>query len=103
MAHAPREICEACRRPLPRVAPDSPVAKRSRFSVAEPRGEEGTLEDLAIQLVERYGDAWPEDLAEQRRGVGLVQVGAPGWRYRALHFAMYAALTLNIEPSEEGS
>lgn len=100
----PGEECPACTRLVPKEKIDSasgPV--RDRISVAVPKGEEGVLDDLMIQVVEKYREAWPEDARSARDGVGLVLVGEKSWKFRVLHYALYAALTLDITPNEEGA
>jgi len=96
------EKCPTCKRPLPKERSDAPIKRRSRLTLTPPPGEEGILEDLLIQLVEKYEEAWPEDAAAMREGIGLVDVGQPFWMYRAMHFAAYAALTQDIVPVEAG-
>lgn len=93
--------CPACHRRVPAVRKDAPTSpKRDRLAIPVPIGEEGVLEDLMIQVVEKYADAWPEDARSARDGVGLALVGESAWKYRVLHFALYAALTLDITPAE---
>lgn len=100
----PGEECPACSRLVAKEKIDAPAGKvRDRISVTAPIGEEGVLDDLMIQVVEKYSEAWPEDARSAREGVGLVTVGQRSWRYRVLHFALYAALTLDIAPNEEGA
>lgn len=68
--------------------------------IYEPVGEEGELEDLLTQLVERYQQIWPDELSE---------VGSRHWRYKALHFGLYSLLTApedvisRLLPSETGA
>lgn len=88
-----RPWCEGCNRPVPEVKSTEPVARRTRITITEPAGEEGVLEDLLIQLVEKYRAVWPDELAP---------VGADHWKYRAVHFAAYAALTADLVPRETG-
>lgn len=91
----PREKCDSCGRPLPNEESDAPTGpKKQRVNLVVPIGEEGVLEDLLEQLVEKYQSVWPDDLGP---------VGAAGWKYRAVSFAAYAALTANLEPSEVGA
>lgn len=76
-----REVCITCGRPLPHQHPDEPVRKRSVISIAEPKGEEGTL----LPLMER--------VAELLHGRGLEQVKPPGekgWRWGTLTYACQA-------------
>jgi hypothetical protein len=77
-------VCSGCNRPLRKVVQASPGRKRSRVIVYEPPGEEGELEDLLAQLVERYKRVWPDTLSE---------VGERHWRYKALHFGLHALVT----------
>jgi hypothetical protein len=86
--------CINCKRPLPKEKPDGPVGpKRERMVLSVPPGEEGVLEDLLIQLVDKYKAVWPDQLGE---------VGDDFWRYKAVHFAAYSALTTDLVPAEEG-
>lgn len=86
--------CDACGRPLPKAKPtDDPGPRRKIFSVSVPSDEHGVLEDLCEQLVEKYQAVWGDELAP---------VGSRMWKYRAVHFALYAALTADLVPTEEG-
>lgn len=98
------EECPACHRRVPqKAADDSTGPTRDRITITVPSGEEGVLDELMIKLVEKYADAWPEDARAARDGVGLRLVGEKSWRYRALHFAVYACLMVpGLEPTEEG-
>lgn len=98
-----REVCETCHRPIPVAKSDDPTGPaRERISITVPRGEEGVLDEMLILLVERYADAFPEDAREAREGAGLALVGSRAWRYRAIHFAVFAALDVGLVPTEEG-
>jgi hypothetical protein len=55
--------------------------------------EEGELDGMLEQIVERYKEVWPD----------LLPVSDSHWRYRCLHLALYHVLTLNLTPAEEGS
>lgn len=96
----PGEECPTCNRKVPHVHQKEPGPKQARFTVLEPGPEAGTLDDLLCQLVEKFQDVWPEDLG---------RLGDKGWRYRALHFGLYALVTaphdvaVRLIPSEEGS
>lgn len=99
----PGTDCPTCGRKIPKVRADAPTgARREVMTVAVPKGEEGVLENMLIALVDRHKDIWPRDFAHMREQVGLEVVGGRSWKYFALHFAVYAALTLDIQPSEEG-
>ncbi len=95
----PGDVCPTCTRKVPHVHDKEPGPKQSRFTVLEPPGEAGTLDELMVQLVERYQEVWPEDLG---------RLGDKGWRYRALHFGLYTLVTAphsvasKLLPSEEG-
>jgi len=85
--------------PVPHEGPTG--AKRDRISVVVPLGEEGVLDDLMIQVVERFQEQWPEDVRAAREGVGLAPVGERAWKYRVLHFSLYAVLTVpGLEPTD---
>lgn len=104
-AMVPGGVCPACSRLVPREPADAATRHaREIMSVSTPRGEEGVLDGMLMQLVEKYADAWPEDARAARANVGLALVGERSWRYRALHFAVYAALNVpGLEPTEEGA
>ena len=93
-------VCSGCERPVHTVAQGPSRPKRSKVVIYEPVGEEGELEDLLTQLVERYQTIWPDILSE---------VGVRHWRYKALHFALYSLLTASPDvaarllPSEKGA
>lgn len=95
----PGAECPACHRKVPVVHDKPPTARQTRLSVAVPVGEEGVLDELLVQWTERVQEVWPEDLGE---------LGDKGWRYRALHYALYALATCPPEvlaqllPAEEG-
>lgn len=70
--------------------------------IHEPKGEEGTIENLMIAVVDKYRDAWPRDHAAMRRQVGLEVVGGRSWKYYVTHFALYAVLMVpGLEPTED--
>lgn len=98
----PGDDCYACNRPVPKISRDARNgSKRSVVSIAEPKGEEGTLESLMIGVVDRFQDQWPRDFAAMRNGIGLEVVGGRAWKYYVTHFALYAALTVpGLEPTE---
>lgn len=93
-------VCSGCNRPVHTVVQGPSRPKRSKVVVYEPAGEEGELEGLLDQLVERYQRVWPDELSE---------VGSRHWRYKALHFALYSLLTAPEEvvsrllPTETGA
>lgn len=99
---ADAEKCPTCKRPLPKERSDAPVKRRVRITLTPPPGEEGVLEDLLIQLVEKYEEAFPEDAAAMHEGVGIGGIGSPFWMWRAIHFSAYSALTQDIMPKEVG-
>lgn len=98
----PGEECYGCHRKVPQKAADAkPGPRRSVVSIHEPHGEEGTLEALMIDVVDKYKEQWPRDHAAMRAGVGLEVVGGRSWRYYATHFCLYAVLTVpGLEPTE---
>lgn len=99
----PGTDCPTCGRKVPKVQADAPHgSRREVMSLAVPKGEEGVLEGMLIQLVDKYREAWPRDYAAMRDSVGLEVVGGRSWKYFCLHWAVYACLTLDIEPREEG-
>lgn len=88
------EKCEKCGRPLPSEKPADPNAPRRKiFSVSVPAEEMGVLDDMCEQLVAKYQERWPDELRT---------VGAKQWKYRAVHFAIWAALEADLVPSETG-
>lgn len=93
-------VCTGCNRPVHTVAQGSARPKRSKLVIYEPTGEEGELDGLLDQLVEKYMRVWPDELSE---------VGSRFWRYKALHFALYSLVTAPDEiatrllPSETGA
>jgi len=89
------EKCESCGRVLPKAKPeDDPGPKRKIFSVSVPRGEEGILEELCEQVVEKY---------KAGAGEHLLPVGEKMWKYYAVHYALYqAAVAPGPLVSEEG-
>jgi hypothetical protein len=57
---------------------------------------------MLIALVDKYKEQWPTDFAAMRDGLGLEVVGGRSWKYRAIHFAVYACLMVaDLKPSEE--
>jgi hypothetical protein len=101
----PGKPCHYCARKFPRVRADAPTGgQREVLSVAVPRGQEGVLDQLLIGLVDKYQEQWPREYAAMRNEVGLEVIGGRSWRYHAIHFAAYAALTVDgLEPVEEGA
>ena len=79
-----KEKCEACGRPKPTLHNKPPEKRQTRFSVAEPIGEGGLLDELLEQIVEKYQPLWADELGD---------IGSKAWRYRALHFALYMVAT----------
>jgi hypothetical protein len=100
----PGEECGVCERPYPKVKSDAQQgARREIIQLHVPKGEEGVLENLLISLVDKHKEAWPRDFAAMRAGVGLEVVGGRSWKYYAVHFSVYAALTVpGLAPVEEG-
>jgi hypothetical protein len=100
----PGQLCPTCQRTIPKVqSDDNPGRKRQVVSVSVPHGEEGALEELMIQVVDKYKEAWPREYAAMRQQVGLVNVGQRSWKYFVLHFALFAVLNVEgLEPVEEG-
>lgn len=100
----PETECPACERPVPKVKSDDQHGpRREVLSLHIPKGEEGELENMLIALVDKYKEEWPRDYAAMRNGVGLELVGGRSWKYFAVHFAVYAALTVpGLAPVEEG-
>jgi hypothetical protein len=100
----PGEECYGCHRPVPKVKSDDRPgpARRSVVSVSEPAGEEGTLENLMIAVVNKYKDAWPRDFAAMRNGLGLELVGGRAWKYHVLYFCLYSVLTVGELAPDEG-
>ena len=94
------ERCPTCDRPLKtHDGPSGPPRKRLTISI--PPGEEGVLEDLLIQFVERFKPKWEGDEP-------MPNVGDRHWKYIALHHGLYALVTAPDEladrlmPSEIG-
>lgn len=98
----PGEECPSCHRKVPtKKKDDKPGARRSVVHIHEPKGEEGTLESLMIQVIDKYQEAWPREFADARDGIGLDVVGATSWKYFVVHFALYAILMVpGLEPTE---
>lgn len=90
--------CPTCGRKVPEVHDKPPGQKQTRFTIAEPIGESGVLDEMLIDLVELYKPHWPDDF----------DIGDRGWRYRACHLAFYTLLSMppdmqaRIVPSETG-
>lgn len=91
----PGEDCFGCHRPVPKIRSDENVgSRREVLSLSIPKGEEGVLEAMLIALVDKYQEQWPRDYASMRAGIGLEVVGGRSWKYFAVAFAVYAALTV---------
>lgn len=99
----PGEECPSCERKVPTLKKDDQHGpRREVVQLSVPRGEEGVLENLLIALVDKHQEQWPRDYAEMRAGVGLELVGGRSWKYYAVHFSVYAALTVpGLAPVEE--
>lgn len=98
---AAAERCPTCDRPIStHEGPSGPPRKRLTISI--PPGEEGVLEDLMIQFVEKFRPAWEMDEP-------MPNVGERHWKYISLHYALYSLVTAPPElsaqlmPSEIGS
>lgn len=98
----PGEECIVCHRPIPKVkSDDQPGPRRETINLTVPRGEEGVLESMWIDIVDRNREAWPRDYAAMRDSVGLEVVGGRSWKYYVAHFCAYAVLTVpGLEPTE---
>lgn len=101
----PGQPCPACHRPIPKIRADSLTGPRRQvLSIAIPAGEEGTLDELLIAVVDKYREQWPREYAAMRNNIGLEQVGGRAWKYHVIHFALYATLMVpGLDPAEEGS
>lgn len=92
------EKCPACGRKLPHEHEGPVPPRRERITISVPKGEEGVVDELLIQLVERYKDAWGD----------MPGVGERHWKYVAIHHALYSLVTASNQalelllPSEEG-
>lgn len=100
----PGEECPSCERKMPALKSDDQHGPRREIvALHVPKGEEGVLENLLIALVDKHKEEWPRDYASMRNGVGLELVGGRSWKYYAVHFSVYAALTVpGLAPVEEG-
>jgi hypothetical protein len=100
----PGETCAVCERPFPKQKSDDATGpRREVLSISIPKGEEGELEQMLIQLVDKYQEQWPRDYAAMRQSVGLEVVGGRSWKYYAVHFSVYACLNVpGLAPTEEG-
>lgn len=99
----PGKECQVCHRTMPKEKADAVTGpKREVIHLHVPKGEEGSLEHMLIALVDKYKEEWPRDYAAMRDSVGLEVVGGRSWRYFAIHWAVYMALTLDVRPAEEG-
>jgi hypothetical protein len=100
----PGKPCDFCARTFPKVRADAPHGSaRDILQVSVPKGHEGVIDQMLIELVDKYQQQWPREYAAMRNEVGLEVVGGRSWKYHALHFATYAALTVpGLEPVEEG-
>jgi hypothetical protein len=71
--------------------------------VSIPPGEEGVLEDLLIQFVERFKPRWAG------QGQDIPEIGQRHWKYIALSHGLYALVTApedvaaRLLPSEIGA
>lgn len=95
MTVTPGDVCPTCDRKVPHTHDKPPGPKRTRFSVAVPPGEEGILDELLVQLVEKMKGRWPDG--------GTMELGDQGWRYRAVHYAItMVVMDDRLLPSEVG-
>lgn len=91
-------VCDTCKRPLPKEKSDDPPT-RSVFAVSEPTGEHGSIAELLGQVNDRYVQA----------GSDLVPAGEKTWKFKTLHYLLYAVATAPPEvfaalvPKEEGA
>ena len=95
------EQCPSCGQTI-KEPHEGPTRKpRKKFVVSIPEGEEGVIDDLMIQFVERFQPKWEGEHE-------MLPVGARHWKYMALHHLLYAAVTAPDEvadrllPSEIG-
>lgn len=96
--------CPTCGRVVPKAKSDDKAGpKRTRIAISVPPEEAGVLDELMVQVCERYQEAWPREFANMRAGLGLEVVGGKRWQYHVLHFALTATLMVpGLEPVEEG-
>jgi len=100
--------CPSCGQKIKETATtdESTRPKRAKLVISVPLGEEGVLDDLLIQFVERFKPMWDAPL--EGSGSELPQVGDRHWKYMALHHGLYALLTADEDtaarllPSEIG-
>jgi hypothetical protein len=86
------ERCPTCDRPLKtHDGPSGPP--RKRFTVSIPPGEEGVLEDLLVQFVERFKPLWEMDDP-------MPGVGDRHWKYVALHYGLYCLVTADGDTAQ---
>lgn len=96
------DVCPTCKRPVKPEHEGPAGPPRKRFSVSVPPGEDGVLDDLMIQFVERFQPAWAA-------GVEMPPIGARHWKYIALHHLLYSVVTASPEvaagllPAEVGA
>ncbi len=100
----PGDECERCHRPVPKVRSDAQAGpRRETISISVPKGEEGVLEGLWIDVIDKYREQWPREYAAMRADVGLELVGGRSWKYHTAHFCAYAVLMVpGLAPVEEG-
>lgn len=97
----PTETCPTCNRPIKPDHEGPTGPPRKRLSISIPPGEEGVLEDLLVQFVERFKPKWGD-------GGDFPDIGERHWKYMALHHGLYALVTAPDEvadrllPSEIG-
>lgn len=95
--------CPACHRVVPKEKRDDATGpRRSIIQLHEPKGSEGTLQELMIAVVDKYREEWPRDHAAMRQNIGLEVIGGRCWKYHAVHFSLYATLMVpGLAPVEE--
>lgn len=99
----PGEICDGCGRRVPKKRADAKTGPpRGRVTISVPAGEEGVLDELMIEVAEKFAEAWPEDAASAREhGVYVLPVGERAWQFRVVAFALIAVLQVpGLEPTE---
>lgn len=92
-----RERCPTCNRPIPaeKETHEGPTGPpRKRMNIAIPPGEEGVLEDLLIQFVERFKPRWAGQEDD------MPEIGQRHWKYIALHHGLYSLVTAPDEVAD---
>lgn len=81
------ERCPTCNQKIKHEHEGPSRAPRQKFTISIPPGEEGVLDDLFIQFVERLQPVWDGD------GHGAISVGSRTWKYRGANAGLYALVT----------